>query len=87
VHTDVVVSAPCAHPARHEQDVERRTVVEPVIGDGAGALRARDRSGLLGDGDAAEPVPGMAERLERAEDVQQLEPGKEQHADRPLRHG
>src|SRR6185436_14047463 len=79
----VVDLAPGAHAARYEQHVEWRAY-ETVIGEHPWSLRTRDRTGL-GRHHAHAIVVGhetVAEHLERPEDVQQLELGKQQDTER-----
>jgi hypothetical protein len=63
------------HPARHEEHVKVRTIIEAVIGDCPRSLRTRYRPALLGDHHEAKgaiEIP-YSEGLGRSEYVEQFE--------------
>src|SRR4029453_4391116 len=77
----VVDLRPGADATGDEQQVERRTVVEPVVRLDARALRAANEAGPIGKGvNHARPLH-VAEHLERPEQVEQLEVVVEQRSE------
>src|SRR5262249_46363796 len=74
---------PRADAARHEQEIEPRAVLEPVIGVDTGALRAAHQAGPVGHGAQRHGALHVAEHLERPEEIEQLEVLVEQCAERP----
>src|SRR5207249_2414455 len=77
---------PGSEAARDEQAIEWRTLPKCGIGDCPRPLRALDRAGPLRDRHHPPAVVAqtdVAERLERPEDVEQLEGREEQDAERP----
>ena len=69
--------------AGDQQQVERRTVGEAVVGDGRRPLAAAHRPLLLRDGDDVDHARHVAEHLQRPEHVEQLEAGEQQGAEAP----
>ena len=72
-----------AQAAWDQQQIERRTVGEAVLGDHGRALMAAHRSCLFGDRDDVHRSRHVAEHLQRPERVEQLEAGIEQRAEAP----
>ena len=80
--------APRADTARHQHDVDPRTIGERVVGHRTRSLRAFNRAGLFGGHDdraCAGDLGVHSPRFQRAEDVEQFEALEEQHADGFLR--
>src|SRR4029453_17520841 len=77
----VVDLRPGADAAGDEQQVERRTVVEPVVRLDARALRAAHEAGPVGKGVDHDRPLHVAEHLERPEQVEQLEVVVEQRSE------